>query len=233
MEEHSLRKIAGVAGILFVVLLVISVIMIIGAPMPDKSTAKIVKWYGDNRGVVFTSAALTGLGLPVFLVFLSYLHQFVAAGPGVRRAFLASTLLASGVVTVTIATVTVLPTVALAIAAGRPGVTPGDGTVHLLADLTNLSGAFISCGLALFLLVLGLLLAGGELSPRWGTWVAYVAAAANLIAGVATPFVSKAGKPDPLSILGLLGLVLFLIVVVAISIELLRDRVPALQPARR
>jgi hypothetical protein len=212
---------------------VISVVLIVGAPMPDKSTAKIVKWYGDNREAVFVSGALAGLGLPVFLVFLAYLHQSVAAGAGFRRAFLATTLLVSGIVTVAIATVTVLPTIALAIAAGRTGLPAGDGTVHLLADLTNLSGAFISCGLALFLLVLGLLLARGDLTPRWASWVAYIGAAANIIGGVATPFVSKSGKPDPLSVLGLLGLVLFLIVTIAISVDLLRDREPATQSALR
>jgi hypothetical protein len=222
VQESSLRKAAGIAGIVFVVLLVVSVVLTIGAPTPDKSTAKIVKWAADNRQAIFTSAALEGLMLIAFLWFLGYLYHELSRLGGARAA-LASVLMVTGVATVTIATITGLPLVALAVTASRPGVSPTDGVVHLLADLENMGGV-ASFGVALFLLVLGLLLADRALSPRWAMWVAYVGAALSVIGAVANFYVSKAGKPDAGGLLGLIGLVLFAITVLVLSTDLFRGR---------
>ena len=44
-----MRRWAGIAGMAFVVLLVLSIVLVIPAPSAEKSAAKIVKWYTDNR----------------------------------------------------------------------------------------------------------------------------------------------------------------------------------------
>jgi hypothetical protein len=219
MTESNLRKSAAIAGVLFVVLLVVSFVLILPAPMADKSAAKIVSWYAKHREAVYVSGALGALSSVAFLWFLGYLHHAVSALSGTTR-FLSSVLLASGVYTLTVVAATSLPSAALAVAASRPGVTPADSVVHLLVDLNNLSGGVISVGLAVFLFVIGLLLADGALRPKWATWIAHVGALANLLGGVSAYFVSKAGKPNPVSILGLLGVLLFAIVILAISLEL-------------
>jgi hypothetical protein len=98
----------------------------------------------------------------------------------------------------------------------------------MLVDLTALSIALIGVGLAAFLLALGLLLANGALRPRWAMWVAYVGAVLNVIGGASGFFVTKSGKANPLSFGGLIGTVLFLIVVVAICVDMLQaPAVPA------
>jgi hypothetical protein len=226
MQERSLRKAAAVAGVVSVVLLTASVVLTLGGPQPDQPATKIVKWYADNRGVVFTSGMFTGLSMVAFFGFLGYLHHLSSSLVDARRA-LASILLASGVATETIAAIGAMPSVALAVTASRPGAVPSESVVRTLQDLNFLSGTFISVGVALFLAVLGLLIAHGVFSPRWAAWVAYVGAVLSLIGGTASIYVSKSGKPNIASLLGLLGLLLFVITVAAISVNLLRDRTPA------
>jgi len=55
-----------------------------------------------------------------------------------------------------------------------------------------------------------------------GDWVAYIGAVLNGVGGVAGFFVNKAGKANPLSFAGLIGTVLFVIVIIAVSADLLR-----------
>jgi len=211
---------AAIAGIAFVVLLVVSIVLVIPAPMPHKSATKIAKWFMDNRGAVFTASALGGLATVVFLWFLGYLHHALSQLTGLSRA-LSSIVLTSGIATVTLATVSGLPFAALAVTAGRPGVAPSEGVVHLLADLNGFGINLIGFGLAVFLLALGLELAQGALRPRWASWVAYAGAILNLVASVAGFYVSKSGKPNPIGFAGLIGLLAFLVTVIAISVDLL------------
>jgi len=225
VDERVMRRWAAIAGIAFVVLLVASIVIVIPAPTADKSTAKILKWYTDNREIAFLSGALTVLSTLAFLWFLGYLHHALSMLAGAARG-LSSILLTSGIYTVSVATVTTLPTAALAIAANRPGVAPSEGVVHLLGDLTNLSITLIGVGLAVFLATLGLLLADGVLRPRWATWVAYVGAILSVVGGVSGFFVSKSGKANPLSFAGLIGTVLFVVVILAVSIDMLGEPAP-------
>jgi hypothetical protein len=226
MQERSVRSAAAIAGIVFVILVVVTIVPTISAPMPDKSAATIVKWYADHRTTVLTSGALTGLSMIAFLAFIGYLYHLLSRLGGARGA-LASIMLATGIATDTIATVAVLPSLALAVAASRSGVPTSGALVHALADLNSFGFALVLIGVALFLAVVGLLMADGALAPRWAQWVAYLGAALSLVGGVATAFVSKSGKPNPASLIGMLGLALFAVVVVAVSVSLLGDRAPA------
>lgn len=222
MEETDVREMAAMAGIAFVVLLVVSIVLVGPAPMPNKSAAKIVHWFAKHRSTVLTSGVMGGLATVVFLWFLGYLHHALSQLTGVKRT-LSSIVLTSGITTVTLATVSGLAFAALAITAGRPGVEPSEGVVHLLADLNGLGIALIGFGLAVFLLALGLELANGALRPQWAAWVAYLGAVANLVGGVAGFYVSRSGKPNPAGIGGLIGLVAFLVTLIAISVSLFRS----------
>jgi len=220
MEERAVRRAAAFAGIAFVVLLVASIVLTIPAPMPDKSTAKILSWFADHRQRVYTSAVLGGLSSVAFLLFLGYAHHAAAkVADGARG--VASMLLTSGIATVTIATMSALPFAALAATASRPGGSPSDDLVHMLDVVNGFGINLIGFGLSAFLVAAGLLLAQGALRPRWATWVAYVGAVANLIGSAAGFYVTKAGKGNPIGFLGFVGLILFLITVVAISVQLL------------
>jgi hypothetical protein len=221
MEERALRKWAGVAGVAFVVLLVVSIVLVSPAPSADKSTMKIVNWFVGHRETTFISGVLTVLSTLAFLWFLGYLHHMLSMRAGKARG-LSSILLTSGIYTVTVATVATLPTAALAVTANRPGIAPSDGVVHLLADLTNLSHSMTGVGLAVFLAALALLLSNGVLRPRWASWIAYIGAVLSVLGSVSGYFVSKAGKANPVSFLGLIGTVFFVVVVLAVSIMLLR-----------
>lgn len=218
MEERAVRKLAAFAGIAFAVLLVISIVLTIPAPMPDKSTAKIVKWFADHRGLIFTASAVGSLSSVAFLWFLGYLHHVLSRVAVGGRA-LASIVLASGIFTVTIATLTALPYAALSVVAVGPSGSADEALVHMLDVLNGFVITLIGFGLAILLVSLGMLLAQGVLRPRWASWAAYAGAAANLIGGVSGFYVSKTGKGNPLGLLGLIGVVFFLVTVVAISID--------------
>ena len=226
MQERMLRQAAAIGGIVFVVLVVITTVLVIGAPTPDKSTAKIVKWYADHRGAIFTSGALTGLMMIAFLVFIGYLYHALSRQGG-ARAVLGAILLAGSVATDTIAAVAVLPGLALAVAANRPGVPPSEALVHTLEDLAYFPGALISIGVGMFLVIAGLLIADGALAPSWAKWVAYVGAVLSIVGGFVSAYVSKSGKPNVGGLVGLIGTGVFGIVVLAISISLLGDGAPA------
>jgi len=231
MQEGPLRRAAAMAGIVFVILLVVTTILTITAPMPDKSAATIVKWYAGHRGAVLTSGALSGLWMVAFLVFLGYLYHLLSRAEG-ARGVLASILLTSGVATDTIAAVTVLPSLALAVAASRPGVPTSDGLVHALADLNSFAALLIATGIGLFLVVAGLLIGDGALAPAWARWIAYVGAVLSLVGGVASAFVSRSGKLNIGSLASFVGLGLFAIVVLAVSVSLFADRAPVVEPIR-
>ena len=64
-------------------------------------------------------------------------------------------------------------------------------------------------------------LAQGALRPRWASWTAYARAIFNLVGSVAGFYVSKTGKSNALGFAGFIGLVLFLVTVVAISVDVL------------
>jgi hypothetical protein len=220
MDERAVRRVAAIAGMAFVVFLVVAIVLTIPAPMPDKSAAKIANWFAENRGAVFTSSVFGGLSTVVFLWFLGYLHHRLSGLEGGARA-VSSIVLTSGIATVTIATMSGLPFAALAVTAGRPGVTPSEGIVHMLADLNGLGLTLIGFGLTVFLAALEL--SQGALTPRWAGRVAYAGAILNLVGSVAGFFVSKSGKGNPVGIAGLIGLILFLVTVVAISLDLFRS----------
>ena len=220
MRESSLRRLSAGAGIAFVVLVVASIALTVAAPMPDKSAAKIVKWYADHRALVFSANAVGGLGAIAFLWFIGYLHHMTSLRGGASRA-LSSIMFAGGISTVIMATVSGLPAAALAVGAGRSSAVLSDGVVHELADLDGFGKVLIGLGLTVLLAALGMMIGGGAVGPRWASPVAYLGSALNVIGSVAGFYVSRSGKPDPAGFLGLIGTVLFFIIVLAISIDLL------------
>ena len=223
IDQQTVRRWAGWAGLVSIALLVISIALVIAAPMPDKSTAEIVAWWVNNREVGLTAAALTVLSTAAFLWFLGYLHHSLSTtGAGA----LSSIVLASGLYTVTVETVgSALPPFLTAVLVNRPGVSPDASLVHTLVDLAFGAVALIDVGLAVFLLSLGLLFARGALQPGWASWVAYVGAALSLIGAGSAFFVPNAGTPNPATfICSLIGTVLFLVVVGTVSIAALRSR---------
>jgi hypothetical protein len=231
MDPHTLRRSAGWAGLAFIPLFVASIVLVLPAPMPDKSTAEIVAWWASHREVALTSGALTVLSTVAFLWFLGYLHHSLST-PGAGG--LSSVVLASGLYLVTVGTVgDALPPFLTAVLVNRPGVAPDGSLVHTLVDFAFGAVGLIGVGFAVFLFSLGLLFAHGALQPRWASWVAYVGAALTVIGAVFVFYVSKAGKPNPVCFPAfLIGTVLFLVVVGAVSIEALRSRTPEAAPAR-
>lgn len=219
MRESTLRKLSAGAGIAFVVLVVASIALTVAAPMPDKSAAKIVKWYADHRALVFSANAVGGLGAISFLWFIGYLHHTTSQRGGVSRA-LSSIMFAGGIATVIMATLSGLPAAALAVTAGRSGAVLSDGVVHELADLNGFGKLLIGLGLTVLLAALGMMIAGGVGGPGWASPVAYLGSALSVIGSVAGFYVSRSGKPDPVGFLGLIGTVLFFVIVLAISVDL-------------
>jgi len=220
-ESPRWRTSGAAAGILFVVLLVVSIVTNGGAPMPDKSAAEIVKWYSAHRSPIYVSALTGTLASIAFFWFLAYVRQ-VLAGRSAVFDMLRDGLVISGLATAIVGGINALPQVALAITANRPDLPPNDSVVRMLADFNQLFFAPLGIFLSLTVAILAAICLMGGLAPRWAGWIAALSAVASLIGSCANFFPDIHGKPNPLGLLGLIAFLLFLVTVLITSITLLR-----------
>src|SRR4051794_20136862 len=81
--EHTLaRRIAGTAGILLVLSLILSTVVAGTPPMADDSVRKVANFYGDHRDRILVSNYIGGLGIVFLLVFSSALRNFLRSTEG-------------------------------------------------------------------------------------------------------------------------------------------------------
>lgn len=228
MEERSWATSGAVAGIGFVVALIISILLSGGAPMPDKPTADIVKWYSSHRGNVLTSAMLGSVASILFFWFLAHVrHVLVGRSPVLDR--LAGALVISGVATATIGAFNILPQAALAVAVNRPGAPVDEGQVRTLADLSNLFIGPLTILLALLIASFGAVLLLRGFGVRWAGWIALVSSVCALVGGIGTFYPAETGKMAGLSFLGFIGLALFLVTILVTGIAMLTETPRAAQ----
>lgn len=219
------RASGAIAGILFVVLLVLTIVVNGGAPMPDKSAAEIVKWYSSHRSQIYLSAMFGTLASIALFWFLAYVRQ-VLAGRSAVFDLLRDGLVISGLSTAVVGGINAIPQVALAVTANRPDLPPNDTVVRMLVDMNQLFFSPLGIFLSLTMAILAAILLMGGLAPRWAGWIAALSAMASLIGSCANFFPDLHGKPNPLALLGFLGVLPFLVTILITSIMLLRGAPP-------
>ncbi|HEX8918876.1 MAG TPA: DUF4386 family protein [Chloroflexota bacterium] len=210
MTEARWLRIGAVAGILFVVLLVVSQ-FVAASPGPKDSTSTIVTFYIHNKTAALWSA-YAGMGAAVALLL------FVAAVYSVLRrsedqpSVVSIVALGAGIALMPI----ILVSSSFSVALAWNGAQLGDPAVaRALFDLSNATLIFSDLVIAIFLAAASLAILGTRILPRWLAWLGLLAAAL-LLAGTASlfnPGGSFGGAP---------GLLLYLIWVSATSVLLLR-----------
>jgi hypothetical protein len=222
MEGRWWARSGAAAGIAFVVALVISILLSGGAPMPQKPTAEIVKWYISHRSNVLTAAMLGAVASILFFWFLAHVRHLLAGrSPVLDR--LGGALVISGVATATIGAFNTLPQAALAVAVNRPGAPVDEGLVRTLADLNSLFIGPLTILLALFIASFGAALLLRGFGVRWAGWIALVSSVCALVGGIGAFYPAESGKMAGLSFLGFIGLALFLITILITSITMLTE----------
>jgi hypothetical protein len=197
-------RIGGIAGIAYVVLFIVGVVIQGDTPMIDDDAATVREFFGDgdDANMFLLGDWLTGVAFVVFfLPFLSALRTFLApadpsGGTWVRAMFAGGLLIlaAGGASTLTF---------------GGLATGGADGLDDSTLDFANAQASygfssFVSLAMTAYLLSAGLvILAGGRLW-RWLGAAALVVALLNIVGAL------QVLDPDPETALGVLGIVGFL-----------------------
>jgi hypothetical protein len=170
MVSGSWARYAPLSGLLFVLLIVVSII-VSGFDSVDSndSTAKVVKFWLDNDGQQIAAALISALATVPFLWFLGSLRSaFREAEGGTGR--LSSIVFAGGIILVATALVDASLQFATAESAGD---IPPIGTQTLNALYNNFFLGF-PAGIGTLLLASGLVILRTRAFPSWLGWFAFV-----------------------------------------------------------
>jgi hypothetical protein len=210
------RKVAGCAGILFVVLFVAGIALAGNSPALNASTANITQYYQNHHAGILVSELLINLASVVLLWFLGGLHAILRRRD--ERGFLAPVVLASGAATVALGMVSDLAGTAAGLLAAQHSLTDPSLTRALLDINTGAHMAFFP--LAVLTATLAVAILQGAIGARWVGWLSALSSAACLVSAVIGGLETGNTVPP----LGLLG---FFVAVIALSVSMLRDRSPA------
>ena len=217
MIDRRLVQSAGVAGILFVVLIVLSAVITGNPPSGTDPTTKIVSYVVSNRGALLASAVLGTAGSMVILWWVGVLGYLLRAGD--EQSPVGWIVLVSGAAASVVGAVSGLPLATLALVANQPGGLDNSSATRVLYELTNQANP-LGFLLAMFLVALGVGLVQRNFAVPWLGWLSLALAVVNLVGGVLalTTTNSAAG------VVGLVGLVGFGVIVLVVSIYMLRYR---------
>jgi hypothetical protein len=228
--EHSLaRKVAGVAGLVFVVAILFSAFLPGSPPMADDSTAKVIKYFHDHRDSILFANYLGGIGIVAILVFVAALRNFFRVAEGDLPA--PSTLiLTGGIAAAAVATIGGIFTTVLAYRIPGSGAAISPLTlggslplVQSLYDLNLYAFTFLSFPLAVLIGGASAAIMRTRALPSWLAMLGFVIVAIQLVAGAAF---STSGFFMPGGGVGFLGFISFLLWVLITSVVLL-TRKPA------
>ena len=190
-SNAGLQRWAALAGVAYVVLFVIGVILTFGnSPDSSSAPAKIIAYYSDSghRDRMNIGWALGALGVFFFLWFLSALRQ------GVRRleaddGFLTGLTTIGGVVYAT------LSLAALAVDAGIRTMsddtfhhTVYPGLIHAAADVSGVLHASGGAGVGAMIIAASLAGLRARVVPAWAGWLGIVAGILGLLLIVFFPW---------------------------------------------
>jgi hypothetical protein len=193
MAQWNGQKLAGAAGILFIILTLVSAFIVSPPPSADESPAKFLEYFNDNRSVLLVQMIIAFFAIIPAILFIS----------GIRNLLLSEEA-EGGILTLSAVIGFILAGAVVTIATGWLGALGylGDGfgldessarTLSLLGTVMCNSGIFV--GFATFEGASGYLLLKGTKLPTWLGWIGLAAGVLGLVAifsvakdGVFMPF---------------------------------------------
>jgi hypothetical protein len=231
MNQAQLRRCAGAAGIVFVIVIVISFIFGPGDPPGfDEPAEEVAGFVEDNRGELQAAAALSVAAGPFFLFFLAGLARELRIAEGPGPAMLAAAAFAGGI----LLEVFVVTDAALRWAASYHSDLDA-GLIQALLDAGNISVVF-AIGIGSTTLIgasSAVALASGALPRALGAYGALLAVFSFVVGIVAALSETGAFSPSPSDgALGVIAFLGFLVWVLLTGLALLARPGAAAEPAR-
>jgi hypothetical protein len=179
MTADQVRRVAGVFGIVFVIIAVIT-IFLPGSPPKADEVAKITGYFADKRGSILAANYLTGLAFFFFLLFATGLRTyFGAVDPTGLRAGAGLLVGAVGGVVLIFAGTAVMNGAVFQVASA------GDANLnHALYDVANDLFFMVGFAIAVFFVSAAIAVRVTGALPSWLGPAALLVAVLNLIGGV-------------------------------------------------
>src|SRR3954469_6860984 len=178
MSDRAIRS-AGASGVLFVILIVITIAIAGSPPMADDSVVKIRDYYIDHRSSLLGANLVGILAVPFVLWFAVVLREMFR---GDRLTSALGTLSLAGVlVTAPIALVGGALNVS-AIYVDRAAQRYPPDTLRLIYDAQGLTFAATSAGIVAFAVGAALAIRRSGALPSFTMWLAWLAVVGNVVA---------------------------------------------------
>jgi len=161
--EAKWERLGAATGILFVVLLMVSIFMVPTSPDVNASPGTIAGYYSDNRTAILVSGYIGGLAVPVFLWFLGSLFQTLRRAEG-EHARLSIVCLGGGIATAAIALLSAIFSTTLAWSSALRG---DGGAVRSLFLMSTFSLQFVFFAIATFVAAASVLMIRTGVVHRW------------------------------------------------------------------
>jgi hypothetical protein len=137
MSEESWAWIGAIAGVIFVLTLLVSRLMIPNPPAIDADVSVVTAYFSGYAGTLITAGLIGTSGAVVFLVFLGVVHKRQAR---LHDGAASSVLLAVGTVFAAVGAVAAIATTTLAILAEQSSGLPSDSYVSAAYVLSTVIG---------------------------------------------------------------------------------------------
>jgi len=226
MNEPRFMRIAGIAGIVGVLLLLIANLQLGSTPKAEDPLLKVASFLTDNRGPALVFVLLFGLGYILLLTFTVGVWELLRrAGDG---SGLPALVFAAGLWVIVVGSAALVAVGAAAFRA--PAIAPG--TARSLLDVSNIAFALIGFPFALLYGAASLSAMLTRALPRWIVWVGALVVVLNLVK-VFSVF-PRSGSFAPGGGLSLVAVVPIWVWTIAVGVVMIRGtRRPSAPPPPR
>lgn len=183
MSERTWERYGAATGIVFGILLVVSIFMLPSPPHIDDSAGKIASYYADHRRAVLASGVIGTLGSVAALLFICHLrHVFDRVEGGIEG--ISTIVLAAGLIAVAVSSLSILGASVLALMTAQPGGLADAGLARALYDAVYISYGMTMMFAASWLAAVAVGMVRGEVATPALGWFAAAVAAVSLVASV-------------------------------------------------
>jgi hypothetical protein len=164
VNDTKWEQYGALAGLVFVILVVVGAFIAGAPPSPDDSIRKVAEYYQDHTGAIKAGAFLTGLASVAFLWFLGSLWSSLRRSEDTRR--LATIATGGGIVGLILAVTAFALNATVAIAIDSAGATQGVNPkfIYLLSVVIGGMGNF---GIAVLVAATGVAILRTRVFPAW------------------------------------------------------------------